>query len=315
MVASALATELSHAVLPDNARCTSLPPGGYRPIVAEPMTSGELERLLAVAARDPAEQPAFIQALLGSDVYVLGDLDPPPVDGAMDGVAQVGSSVQLVGMTGEQLAGLTGEQFAGVVGDQGRITPFFSSESMVRATVAAWPGTNPNLLRLGCRALFELTTGSRLVLNPHGPYAKIFVPAEIDALLRGDEPYMTTELIQTERQLVVGAAARVPPALLGVLSRFLAQRPVVQAARFGWVKHPDGHQGYFMVVVASDREAAMAGFGSVQISELTHGDTLDVIVVPPNEENRMLSNVAPFYVRSSPSDAPQASRRRLFRRS
>jgi hypothetical protein len=285
------------------------PPGGYRPIVGEPMTSGELERLLAVAARDPVEQPAFMQALLGSDVYVLGVLDPPPVDG----VAQVGSNARLVGMTGQELAGLTGEQFVGMAGEQGRITPFFSSESMVQATLAAWPGTDPDLLRLGCRALFELTKGDRLVLNPHGPHGKVFVPDEIDALLRGDEPFATTELVQTEGQLDVGVAARVPPDLLAVLSRFLAQRPVVRTARLGWIKHPDGHQGYFMVVVASDREAAMVGFGSMQLSELTQGETLDVLVVLPNAEKRLPSNLRPFYVRSSHSDAPQAPRRRLFR--
>ncbi len=70
-----------------------------------------------------------------------------------------------------------------------------------------------------------------------------------------------------------------------------------------------------MVVVASDREAAMAGFGSVQISEVTNGETLDVMVEPPGKENHPLSHVGAFYVRSSPGDAPQASRRRLFKRS
>jgi len=71
---------------------------------------------------------------------------------------------------------------------------------------------------------------------------------------------------------------------------------------------PLGHQGYLMVVVASDREAAMVGFGSMQLSELTQGETLDVLVVLPNAEKRLPSNLRPFYVRSSHNDAPQAPR-------
>ena len=56
---------------------------------------------------------------------------------------------------------------------------------------------------------------------------------------------------------------------------------------------PLGHQGYLMVVVASDREAAMVGFGSMQLSELTQGETLDVLVVLPNAEKRLPSNLRP----------------------
>jgi hypothetical protein len=84
-----------------------------------------------------------------------------------------------------------------------------------------------------------------------------------------------------------------------VLSRFLAQKPEVHAAHLGWIAHPDGHQGYLMVVVADDREAAMAGFGSVQIGDVTGGPSLDVIVVPPEDVNHLLSNVPAFYKRES----------------
>lgn len=236
-----------------------------------------LERLLAAAAQDPAQRPVFSAALLDSQVYVLGYLDGPVVDG----VAQTGTSARLLAMTDQE----------------GSITPFFTSERMLQATLASSPGTDPRFLRVPCRALFEMTQGSRLVLNPHGPHGKVFVPDEIAALLSGGQPGVTTETLSAGRQVTVGAAAHVPPELPAVLTRFFAQRPVVEAAHLGWIAHPDGHTGYLMVVTAPDREQAMDGFGTLQVSELTGGTTLDVIVVPPGGNNYLADVVAPFYTR------------------
>lgn len=244
------------------------------------MTEAELERLLAAAAQDPAERPAFTRALLDSDVYVLGTLAQP----AVDGVAQPGTSIGIVSISD----------------GEGPIMPVFTSEASLQATLAALPGTDPRFVRLKCRALFEMTGGSRLVLNPHGRYAKVFLPDEIEALITGREPGLTTEQLEAERRVLVGSPANIPPGLLEVLARFLVQRPVVERAHFGWIVHPDGQAGYLMVVVAEDKDAAMAGFGSVQIGQLTGEETLDVMVVAPGTPEHVLSSVPPFYRRRPP---------------
>jgi hypothetical protein len=253
-----------------------------------------LERLLAAAADDPADRPEFSKTLLGADVYVLGT-----VEGDVgNGVAQTGTSMQIVS----------------IADDDGQLTPFFTSEQPLQEYLAARPGTDPRFVRLNCRAFFEMTQGSRLVLNPFSAYGKMFLPDEIAALVAGQEPGLTTEVLQAERQVMVGVAAHVPPQLPAVLSRFLTQRPVVDAAYLGWIAHPDGHTGFLMVVVATDRDQAMNGFGSLNIGEVTEGKTVDVMVAAPGGHNMLLGIVPPFYSRLPQADVPPERKRRWGRR-
>jgi SseB protein N-terminal domain/SseB protein C-terminal domain len=252
----------------------------------------ELERLLVAAGKDPAERPAFARAILDSEVYVLGSLDRPTVAGA----AQPDTSMRVVTWSDEE----------------GPLTPFFTSEGALQRTLAARPGTDPRFLRVRCRDLFQMLEGQRLVLNPDGPSGKFYLPGEIEALLAGKEHGVTAEVVQAGREVLVGAAAHVPPDLPAVLARFFAQRPVVEGAHLGWITHPDGQQGYLMIVVASDREAALAGLGAVQINEIIGGQTLDVLVVPSGTEEHMLSSVPAFYQRPPQPDERSPRRRRLF---
>jgi hypothetical protein len=255
-------------------------------------SENELERLLVAAAGDPAERPAFSKALIDSDVYVLGLVDGEIVDG----VVPAGASVRLWS----------------IADDQGSITPFFTSERKMDETLATHPGADPRYIRLRCRNLFELTAGTRLVLNPGSPYGKIFVPAETAALADGRQPGMQTEVIKEERHVLVGAAAHIPPELPAVLSRYLVQRPVVAAAHLGWIAHPDGHTGYFMIVEATDREQALDGFGSLNIGEVTNDQTLDVRVVPPGSHHA-LSAIPAFYRRPEQEDTAAKGKRRWRR--
>jgi len=239
----------------------------------------ELERLLQAAATDPAARPAFTHALLDSVVYVLGTYDGELVDG----VVRSGGSLQIV-MIDEH---------------EDYLMPFFTSEEAMRRYLAKHPETDARHVRVTCRELFERSRGMRLVINPDSPYGKFFVAEEVDALLLGDEPGVTREVLQADQQVLVGAAAHVPPELPAVLTRFLAQRPTVEAAHLGWIVHPDGRSGYLLVVVASDGDHAMEGFGSVNIGELTDGKTLDVVVVPPDPDNSLLLTAPRFYLRDS----------------
>ena len=255
--------------------------------------ANELERLLAAAAADPVARPTFARALLASRVYVLGCLDRPTVGGA----AQTGSAMKLLTWSDEH----------------GSITPFFTSEAMLQRTVAARPGTDARFLRMKSRDLFEMLRGQRLLLNPDGVNGKIYTASEVEALLAGKEPGLTTEVVQRQRQVAVGTAARIPPELPDVLRRFFAERPVVQAAHLGWIAHPDGHEGYLLLVVTDDRETAMAGFGSLRISEVAGGHTVDVLVVPPGSRDGMLAKVPLFYTRQPQDDGPKPKRRGWFR--
>lgn len=258
-----------------------------------PEPERNLEQLLIAAADDPEKRPVFSRTLLDSDVYVLGVIDGD----AMDGVAQADTSMQI----------------ATIADDDGEVTPFFTSEQTLQEYLDARPGTDPRFVRLNCRALFEMTQGSRLVLNPFSDYGKMFLPGEIAALLSGREPGLNKEVMEADREIQVGAPAHVPPELPAGLSRFLAQRPV-EEAYLGWIAHPDGHTGYLMVVVAADSEQAMNGFGSAGINELIGGETLDVLVVAPGEQNILLGVVPPFYSLQLRTNVGKEPKRRWRRR-
>lgn len=241
-----------------------------KPTPSEP----DVEHLLQAAANDPVQRPAFNDALLSGDVYVLGVVEGDVVGG----VAGVGTSLRL----------------ATTADGDGPLTPFFTSEAALQRYLGARPGSDPRFVRLGCRPFLEMTKGSRLALNLGSDYGKHFVPAEVEALLAGREPGVTTEVLQAERQVFVGAAAHVPPDLPKVLTRFLETRPV-EAAHLGWIAHPDGHTGYLMLVVAADSEAAMSGFGALAIGDVTGGETLDVMVLTPGSDSPFLQSVPRFF--------------------
>jgi hypothetical protein len=156
-----------------------------------------------------------------------------------------------------------------------------------------------------------MVQGQRLTLNPQGPGGKEFTPNEVESLLAGREPDGRTEVVQSATQVLVGAAAHIPDALPGVLTRYLEQHSVVERAHLGWVAHPDGQAGYLLVLLAASREAALDGFGSLAIGQYTGGTSIDVVVVPPGTKQHLLSSIAPFYTRGG---AKPGGLRRLFSR-
>jgi hypothetical protein len=251
--------------------------------MTEASGSNDLERLLVAAANDPAERPAFAQALLVHDVFVLGRSDPPPVNGLLALDAKV--------------------YFTSLKDDRGTVLPFFTSETQLQEAVAAWPGTDPAFLCLPCRAFFEITRGSRLVLNPNAPFGKDYEPAEVAGLLDGGPTGLEEVAVEEEQEVLVGAPRVTPPELPAALARYFVQRPMVEAAHLGWWIGPDGHQGYLVGIVTPDSEAAMDGFGLLEVEQLTGGATLDIGVFPPGSDDAMLTSLPPpFYVRSPQAD-------------
>ena len=234
-----------------------------------------LRELLKAAATDPARRPEFFRALMASQVFVLGWANQPPLRGR----AQVGTSVNVLGWRDES----------------GPITPFFSSEETLQITLDRRPGTERRYVGMPARTLFEMARGNRLVLDPDAPYGRTFAAEEVAALLDGRE---IGDVIQKDTAVRVGAAAYIPPDLPRVLRDYFGKRPVARA-HLGWILYPEtGEEGYLVVVVAEDRDAAMRGFGMLQLADVTGGRMVDAIVVPPGQREHLLSNVPPFFERT-----------------
>jgi hypothetical protein len=240
----------------------------------------DLTQLLRDAATDPALRPDFVRTLLDSQVYVLGFGDRP-----LDrGKTPPGTHLSL----------------ATWANDQGPVHPFFTSEVAMQRALARRPGIDRRFIRLRAQDLFEMVRGKQLILDPDSDYGKLFTAQEVDELLAGRDPGREEVVIPTDTKILVGAAAHIPPELPRVMAEFFAKRPAVKQAHLGWIHYPEtGASGYLLVVVSDDREAAMLGFGMLQISDVAEGKNVDALVVPLSQPKHYLSNVPPFYVRKS----------------
>lgn len=227
----------------------------------------DLELLLLAAADDGEQEPAFTAALLESEVIVLGEIE-------LDQIA--------IATWGDE---------------DGDIVPFFTSEDMVQASADQMPGLGSEAFTLQCRELWQFTAGSRLVLNPHGPVARLYSPVEVAALLAGVDPRSGTQVSYDDVDLEVSVPDPEPTALMTALRGLFADRPMVEAAHLGWVRRSDGAENYLMFVLCGDPDGALSGLQDLDLETLLEGRALDVTAIPSGISDHLLQDVPPFYVR------------------
>jgi SseB protein N-terminal domain len=143
----------------------------------------DLEAMLEAAKSDGAARPQFVQALLAAKVFVLGTIGGPV----------------------EPQTPPVGNVHLGHIDDPGGpLIPFFTSEAMLRKTMDTRPGVDPGYIHLPCRILWESSIGgARYILNPNGPTATIFEPAEVAALLACNEPGRDRQVVTDAHDVVV----------------------------------------------------------------------------------------------------------------
>ncbi|WP_246517694.1 SseB family protein [Thermocatellispora tengchongensis] len=174
--------------------------------------------------------------------------------------------------------------------EEGDTIPFFTSEERIAETYAENPGIarRYRVLEVEPRALFAMTSGQRLVLNPNWPYGKVFPPGVVDRLLEAADDSVT--VIHT------GEAPPLPPGAMSVLVKRLDTIPGVHAAHYGWVYFPPGPRQLIIMLVAEDVASVDAAFGGTLTHRLPDGRELEVWIKPPGEEH-LLAGIPPFYVR------------------
>jgi hypothetical protein len=126
------------------------------------VSENRLEEALVRAVENPATAPDFYRLLLENDLLVLGT-----VEGQEDATSQFslepGGQLKLV--TGER----NGERFLPVFSSLPRMQTYVKEES--------------RYLSVNARALFDLTRGAPVVLNPGSDYGREFTPQQIEQLL------------------------------------------------------------------------------------------------------------------------------------
>jgi hypothetical protein len=179
-----------------------------------------LEEALVAASSDPTARGPFLQTLLDSTIYVVGqanDASNVPVQQG-DSTLPAGSSLAL------SLCKLR-EGVAAI--------PFYSSHEWLSGCIRE----PSRMLAISARDLFQTTRGSTLVLNWGAPWAKEFTPQEVTNLLdHGGAGDRIT--IDKPREVLLGLPAVEPTALLAALTTVLARHPHVSAGYVGWMHDP-----------------------------------------------------------------------------
>lgn len=189
-----------------------------------------LEVALKNAADDPAAGPIFYRELMESKVLIIPAGEKPRI---VDGVVPANSQMSI----------------ANVIFDGKPHVPFFSSEKRVP------PGTE--FLSLDAKALFEITHGAHLVMNPGLPYGKQFLPDEVARLLDGTifEPRQRY-VAQKEMQVLIGQPKEYPSELVAALCRLYADLPGVKRAWVAFYHNPErDSEGALLIAIDADVSA------------------------------------------------------------
>lgn len=245
--------------------------------------SNDLERKLMLAADNPASRPEFYEALMTSDVYVIGLTDS---EGEEISTIPTGAKLSIVNLEKN---------------DGTPIIPFFTSlEALQRALKE-----ESKYVALPAKSFFEMTLGSFLMLNPASSYGKEFFPDEIHALLEtGMNQAPQTRVVQKETKVLLGQPANYPSEMVSALTSLLAKHSAVKAAYLCLMHDPSTSEKPSLVVgFDGDRDLAeaMREAGSVAADTVPKGELVDFVVLKKGESgisNYMLKSVKPFYERT-----------------
>jgi hypothetical protein len=211
-----------------------------------------LERSFFEASSDASMRPEFYRRLRAAELYVVSLGDMPANQSVL---VAAGTEVHLQSV---EMGGRT-------------YTAFYTSERRLRQ---ANPGP-VTCVGLSAAALFNLTKGSRLIMNPGLPFCKEFDPEEIDALLDGGvfgriEPHE----VEQDREITIGPPDPRPEELIDALSKLFRRYPSVRKAYLAQYVDParDPAPGLIVCVdmaapadwesVVRDSSVAIAAVGS-----------------------------------------------------
>lgn len=187
--------------------------------------------------------------------------------------------------------GLSGRPELGIVyveDEDGPVTPLFTRRSRLRVFLRANPQMK-SLLAMPSEAgaLFRVTAGTALIVNPHSRPGLTVPPGVVDGVLDSVDGaatlFRTGGLERQPSEFAAGIGARLEPV------------PGVRAAYLGWVDSPPGPRRNVLIVVGGDPGDVVAAFGGEDVFSLPDGR--ECVVLPkPDERSNFLSDCDPVYL-------------------
>ena len=248
------------------------------------LPTNDLEKALHKAAADHNQAPAFYEELMESKIFILGKPEEENV-----GKFTLEEEQALIIQHWEREA------------DKSPVVPFFTSLQMLQQAIE----TDEPYLELPTAALFQLTMGAPLVLNPNSEFGMEFDPEDIAVLLDTDLMVNSEHILDEETEVLLGIPENVPDSFTSLLSKFFAKYEQVEAAYLGTIQiTEDGDAEHLMVGLQGKGDFSKIIETAIQkISLLTEDDikheTIDFYVIDqddPDISEFMLENITPFYV-------------------
>jgi hypothetical protein len=241
-----------------------------------------LESALRLAANDPSHRPAFFAELLSSTVFIIGSSE--------------GSHTSRTLEAGEKVSIQSWQKTDGTP-----VIPFFSSLGTLRKAI----NEESNYLSLPARALFDLTRGATLMLNPKSDYGKEFFPQEIEALLvEGVNRVPEQRVTKKATQVLLGQPANYPNEMLNSLTSYFTKKSKVKAAYLALMHDPAVSEKPSLVIGIStegNADQIVKEAGVVAGDSAPPGEAVDIMVVTEGEtglSEYFRKSVTPFYERT-----------------
>ncbi len=248
------------------------------------LPSNDLEKALHKAAADHSQAPAFYEELMDSKVFILGKPEEEDV-----GKFTLEEEQALIIQHWEREA------------DSSPAVPFFTSLQMLQQAI----DTDEPYLELPTTALFQLTMGAPLVLNPNSEFGMEFEPEDVAVLLDTDLMVNSEHVLDEETEVLLGYPENVPESFTDLLSEYFLRQPQVESAYLGTIQIPtDDNEEHLMVGLQGQGNFEKLIETTIQKISILEDDigyeTVDFYVIDqddPDISDFMLKNIVPFYTR------------------
>jgi len=244
-----------------------------------------LEIALRLAADDPGCRPDFYKALLEATVLIIEHAEHPREG---QGTLKEGESISIRNWLRH---------------DGTPIIPFFSSLGALQRAIT----DEVTYLELPAKALFEITQGADLVLNPSLEYGKEFLANEIEALLSSGVNQVPDRRITEEpTRVLLGQPAEYPEKMVEALVSLFSRRDNVKAAYLALMHDPSRDDKPHLVVgVDADKEieSIIREAGAVAADTSPKGEPVDLYRIQADDDGLsqyFIREVTPFYTRKRP---------------
>lgn len=246
----------------------------------------KLEEILRLAADEPAHRPEFCEVLLNSTIYVLGNTGMPEGYKEEEVTLKAGSNIQIQNWEKP---------------DGSPVIPFFSSLEVLQKSIQS----EDSYIALPARALFEMTLGAELFLNPRSDYGKEFLPEEVQHLLSiGISQAPSQRIVEKETQVLLGQPSTYPSKMIDSLTQLFPKHNNVNKAYLALMHDASVDKKPHLIIgieADGDIEKVMREAGNVAGDTSPEGDPVDLYRVDQNEpglSQYFINETKPFYEKS-----------------